>query len=95
VELKEAYLDQVLGEVEDLSARVSELKGRFARQKVSVKLEHYWELEYVRTRFTEFKRRVEDLEYADDPELHRFQESVETAWKDLVQAMDTLLAALP
>jgi hypothetical protein len=26
-----------------------------------VKLEHYWELEYVRTRFTEFKRRVEDL----------------------------------
>ncbi|HEY1470753.1 MAG TPA: hypothetical protein VGF61_17060 [Candidatus Acidoferrum sp.] len=95
MELKEAYLDRVLGEVEDLSSRVSELKGRFAKQKVSVKLEHYWELEYVRTRFTEFKRRVEDLENSDDGELDRFQESVEIAWKDLIQAMETLLAALP
>jgi len=95
MELKEAYLDRVLGEVEDLSSRVSELKGRFAKQKVSVKLEHYWELEYVRTRFTEFKRRVEDLEEAHDGELDRFQESVEIAWKDLLRAMETLLAALP
>ena len=85
----------MLGEVEDLCSRVSELKGRFAKQKVSVKLEHYWELEYVRTRFTEFKRRVEDLENAGDGELDRFQESVEIAWKDVVQAMETLLAALP
>ncbi len=56
--LKEAYLDQVVGEVEDLAARVAQLKGRFAKQKVSVKLEHYWELEYVRTSFAEFKRRI-------------------------------------
>ncbi len=95
MELKEAYLDRVLGEVEDLSSRVAELKGRFAKQKVSVKLEHYWELEYVRTRFTEFKRRVEDLEEAHDGELVRLQESVEIAWKDLIHAMETLLAALP
>jgi hypothetical protein len=95
MELKEAYLDRVLGEVEDLSSRVSELKGRFAKQKVSVKLEHYWELEYVRTRFTEFKRRIEDLEEAQNGELDRFQESVEIAWKDLIHAMETLLAALP
>jgi hypothetical protein len=95
MELKEAYLDRVLGEVEDLSSRVSDLKGRFAKQKVSVKLEHYWELEYVRTRFSEFKRRVEDLENGNDHELDRFQESVEIAWKDLIQAMETLLAALP
>jgi hypothetical protein len=85
----------VLGELEDLCSRGSELKGRFAKQKVSVKLEHYWELEYVRTRFTEFKRRVEDLENAGDGELDRFQESLEIAWKDLIQAMETLLAALP
>jgi hypothetical protein len=65
------------------------------RQTVSVKLEHYWELEYVRTRFTEFKRRVENLENAGDGELDRFQESLEIAWKDLMQAMETLLAALP
>ncbi len=95
MELKEAYLDRVLGEVEDLSSRVSDLKGRFAKQKVSVKLEHYWELEYVRTRFTEFKRRVEDLEEAQNGELDRFQESVEIAWKDLIHAMETLRAALP
>ena len=93
--LKEAYLDQVVGEVEDLAARVAQLKGRFAKQKVSVKLEHYWELEYVRTSFAEFKRRIEDLEEADDVQLAKFQEAVEAAWKDLLHAVDTLLAALP
>jgi len=93
--LKEAYLDQVVGEVEDLAARVAQLKGRFAKQKVSVKLEHYWELEYVRTSFAEFKRRIADLEDADDAELAKFQEAVEAAWKDLIHAVDTLLAALP
>ena len=93
--LKEAYLDQVVGEVEDLAARVAQLKGRFAKQKVSVKLEHYWELEYVRTSFAEFKRRIADLEDADDAQLAKFQEAVEMAWKDLIHAVDTLLAALP
>jgi len=93
--LKEACLDQVVGEVEDLAARVALLKGRFAKQKVSVKLEHYWELEYVRTSFAEFKRRIADLEDADDAQLAKFQEAVETAWKDLIHAVDTLLAALP
>ncbi len=93
--LKEACLDQVVGEVEDLAARVAQLKGRFAKQKVSVKLEHYWELEYVRTSFAEFKRRIADLEDADDDQLARFQEAVEAAWKDLIHAVDTLLAALP
>ncbi|HXR32115.1 MAG TPA: hypothetical protein VN830_00295 [Verrucomicrobiae bacterium] len=93
--LKEAYLDQVVGEVEDLASRVAQLKGRFAKQKVSVKLEHYWELEYVRTSFAEFKRRIEDLEDADDTQLAKFQEAVEAAWKDLIHAVDTLLAALP
>jgi len=95
MQLKEAYLDRVLGELQELSSRVSALKGRFAKQKVSVKLEHYWELAYVRTRFTEFRRRVEALEDAEDRELERFQEAVEAAWKDLIHAMETLLAALP
>ncbi len=93
--LKEACLDQVVGEVEDLAARVAQLKGRFAKQKVSVKLEHYWELEYVRTSFAEFKRRIADLEDADDAQLAKFQEAVEAAWKDLIHTVDTLLAALP
>ena len=93
--LKESYLDRVVGEVEDLASRVALLKCRFAKQKVCVKLEHYWELEYVRTRFAEFKHRVRELEDAEDAELERMQESVEVAWKDLIHAVETLLAALP
>lgn len=92
---KEAYLDRVVGEVEELAARVALLKARFAKQKVSVRLEHYRELEYVRTRFAEFKRRVRDLEDADDLEMDGIRESVEVAWKDLLDAVETLLAALP
>lgn len=95
LEYKEAALERVVGEVEDLATRVAELKSRFARQRVSVKLEHYWELEYVRTGFAEFKRRVQDLEFAEERELEKFQEAVEVAWKDLVHAVDMLLAALP
>ena len=92
--LKEACLDNVVTEVEDLAGRVAILKDRFAQQKVSVKLEHYWELEYVRTRFAEFKRRVQELEDADDAEIARVRDGVETAWKDLIHAVETLLAAL-
>jgi Fe-S-cluster formation regulator IscX/YfhJ len=95
MQLKEAYLERAVGEVEDLSSRVALLKNRFARQKVNVKLEHYWELEYVRTRFAEFKHRIQELEDADDREIARIQEAVELAWKDLIHAVDTLLAALP
>jgi hypothetical protein len=95
MELKEAYLERAVAEVEDLSGRVSILKNRFARQKVNVKLEHYWELEYVRSRFHEFKHRIQALEDADGAEIDRTQEAVEVAWKDLIHAVDTLLAALP
>jgi len=95
MQLKEAYLERAVGEVEDLSTRVTLLKNRFARQKVNVKLEHYWELEYVRTRFSEFKHRIQELEDAEDGEIARIQEAVEVAWKDLIHAVDSLLAALP
>jgi len=94
MEAKETYLDRVTTEVEDLAARVALLKGRFAKQKVTVKLDHYWELEYVRTRFAEFKRRVAQLEDADDPELARLQENVDAAWNDVMKAVDTLMTAL-
>lgn len=94
MQLKEAYLDHVVSEVEELALRVSDLKGRFARQKVSVKLEHYWELEFVRTRFAEFKRRVEDLEEACDSELAERQETTNVAWRELMSAVDGLLTTL-
>jgi len=94
MQAREAYLDRVTTEVEEVASRVAELKGRFARQKVTVKLDHYWELEYVRSRFAEFKQRIQQLEDADDPELSRLQENVDTAWKDLMLAVDALMAAL-
>jgi len=74
---------------------VAALKGRFAKQKVSVKLDHFWELEFVRTRFTEFKQRIEALEDADEQELPRLQEAVDGAWRELMQAVDALTVALP
>jgi hypothetical protein len=94
MQLKEAYLDRVVREVEELASRVAILKARFARQKVNVKLEHYWELEFLRTRFAEFKHRVMDLEDAEEAQLPKMQEGVEVAWKDLLNAVETLTAAL-
>jgi hypothetical protein len=43
--VKGVYLDRVSKEVEELASRVAILKGRFAKQKFSAKLEHYWELD--------------------------------------------------
>jgi len=94
MQLKEAYLARVVEEVEDLASRIAILKDRFAKQKVNVKLEHYWELEYVRTRFAEFKHCVRDLGDAEDSQLPKVQEGVEIAWKDLIDAVETLMAAL-
>jgi hypothetical protein len=91
---RHAYLDRVTTEVEEVASRVAELKGRFAKQRVSVKLDHYWELDFVRTRFAEFKRGIQQLEDAEDSELSRLQENVDAAWKDLMRAVDTLMAAL-
>jgi hypothetical protein len=95
LQLKEDYLDRVSGEVEDLASRVALLKGRFAKQKVSVKLEHYWELAQLRSLFAEFKWRVEQLEEDDDLQLKRDQEVIEATCNDLMHAVDMLLAALP
>jgi hypothetical protein len=95
MELKEVYLDRVLGEVEDLASRVALLKGRFAKQKVSVKLEHYRELAHLRSLFAEFKWRVQQLEEDDDLQLKRHREVIEATWNELMHAVDMLLVALP
>jgi hypothetical protein len=94
MQLKEAYLQRVVTEVEDLSERVAVLKARIARQKVSVTLQHRWELEYVRNRFADFKRRVEELEDANDDNLEEARKASELAWKDLEHSVDSLLSAL-
>jgi len=48
----------------------------------------------LRTRFAEFKHRVMDLEDAEEAQLPKMQEGVEVAWKDLLNAVETLTAAL-
>ncbi|HEV2197280.1 MAG TPA: hypothetical protein VGR55_16970 [Candidatus Acidoferrum sp.] len=95
MQLKEAYLQQVVTEVEDLAQRVAALKARIAKQKVSVTLQHRWELEYVRNRFADFKRRVEELEDANEDNLEEARKASELAWKDLEHAVDSLLSVLP
>ncbi|HEY6947152.1 MAG TPA: hypothetical protein VI431_18580 [Candidatus Acidoferrum sp.] len=95
MQMKEAYLQRVVAEVEDLAERVALLKARIGKQKVSVNLQYNWELDYVRNRFAEFKRRVEELEDADDAKLDEAQQTCELAWKDLEHAVDDLLTALP
>lgn len=92
--LKDAYLDRVAGEVEEVAARMALLKGRFAKQKVNVKLEYYWELEHVRARLADFKHRVGALEDAEPDQLDRFQTEVEESWTELMGAVDTLMEAL-
>jgi hypothetical protein len=94
MQLKEVYLDRVVVELEDLAVRVAQLKTRFAKQKVSVKLEFYWELEQVRSRFAEFKRHVEELEEVGDDHIEEAQLATEAAWKEVVDAVETLRAAL-
>ena len=94
MQLKEAYLQRVVTEVEDVAERVAMLKARIAKQKVSVTLQHRWELEYVRNRFADFKRRVEELEEATDDNLEEASKTCELAWKDLEHAVDSLLSAL-
>ena len=69
MQLKEAYLERVVTEVEDVAERVALLKAQMAKHKVSVTFQHRWELEYVRNRFADFKRRVEELEEATDDNL--------------------------
>lgn len=95
MQLKEAYLQRAVAEVEELAARVATLKARIAKQKASVKLHYHWELEYVRNRFAEFKKRVEELEDAGEADLEEARKASELAWKDLQHAVDTILSALP
>jgi len=95
MQLREAYLQRVVAEVEDLAAHVTVLKARIAKQKVSVRLHYQWELEYVRNRFAEFKQRIQELEEATDEQLEEAQKTTELAWKDLQHAVDALLSAMP
>jgi hypothetical protein len=81
--------------LETLSAKVALLKDCLAKQRCSAKLEHYWELEKIRSSFREFKWRIEQLEGEDDSELGRHRQIIEATWTELVVTIDFLLAVLP
>ena len=81
--------------VEDLASRVHQLKERLAKQNVSVRLEHYWELAHARRSFAEFKCSVEQLEEDGDSQCNRDYERIEATWNERVPAVDALLATLP
>jgi len=93
--LTQNYSECILGKVEDLASRVHLLKDCLGKQKVSVKLEHYWELAQVRRTFAEFKWRVEQFENDDDLHFNRDYERIEVTWNELMHAVDALLSALP
>lgn len=95
IELKEAYLQQAVMEVEDVLKRVRALKARMAKQEVSVTAEHRAELDYLRNRFADFKRRIEELAEAGEENLEQARKASELAGKDLQHAVDALLSALP
>lgn len=88
------HASDILSKVEALASQVHLLKDRMAKQKVSVRLEHYWELAYVRSRFAEFKLRVGQFGEDDDVQLTRDQAAIEASWSDLMHAINALLAAL-
>jgi hypothetical protein len=89
------YSHRIFREVEDIASRVHLLKERLAKQNVSVRLEHYWKLAYVRRTFAEFKCSVEQLEEGDDSQCNRDCERIEATWNKLVRAVDALLATIP
>jgi len=92
---KEAYLEQVLGEVEEFAEKVAVLKTRLAREKPGSKLRYYWELEYLRNRFADFRKQIAQLEEADAAHIEHVRESTESSWQSLKQAIETLLHELP
>lgn len=94
MDLKEAYLDRVARDVEDLPLRIARLMASFAKQKTTVHLEHYWELERVRMYFAEFMSRLTDLEDAGPLQVEENQTAVETTWNGLVRAVDELQSKL-
>ena len=92
--VKEAYLERVVAEVEKLAVKVADLKTRLAQENGGMKLRYYWELDYLRSRFAEFKQRVEELEEADDKGAQGLYQSVEMVRRDLEHTIEGLLGEL-
>lgn len=88
------YLKLVLENAEELTERLALAKKQFARQNIWIKAEHSRELEQLHSRCTEFKRRVEDLEEAEEQQREYDYAATEMAWNQSMDAVDVLLRAL-
>jgi aspartokinase len=92
VEVDEPPVGQVFGEVQELTVRVESLKTRLSRQNFHVVLEHYWELRSLRSRFAEFKWRVQQLEDDNEVQLKRDQAAIQIVWNDIKHTVESLTA---
>lgn len=92
---RDLYRDLMVDNVGELTSRLAQAKQRFAKQKVSVKLQHISELERVRTQCTELQRRMEGLEESTDLQMEQNYAAVEIAWNQSMDAVDQLLRGLP
>lgn len=93
--LKDAYICQVADEVKEVAARIALLRKRFAAQHFSEKLQYTPAVAHLQTRCLEFKRRIDELENADDLHLEESQLAVEAERVALMSALDMLLRELP
>jgi hypothetical protein len=93
IQTDEAPLAQVFGEIQELTARLANLRKCFANQSFNVMLEHYWELQHLRTRTAEFKLRVQQLEQNNEWQLKYDQQAIQVVWDDLKHTVDVLEAA--
>jgi hypothetical protein len=89
--VREAYLENTLQEVEELAGRVSLLKSALARPNCGDKVKQNCNLETVRSRFAEFRRRVEELEEAPEETLESSHAAAEHAWQELKGEVESLL----
>ena len=91
---KEAILDRIVAEVEELAPKIFLLKTRFAAQTASVKVNHFSEVISLHQCIANFKRAVEELEECDELGLDRNSTAVQVAWHSLMKALEVLLGAL-
>jgi tRNA-dihydrouridine synthase len=92
IQLSEAPLAQIFGEVQELTARLANLKKCFANEHFNAMLEHYWKLQHLRTRTAEFKWRVQQFEQDNEWQSKHDQDTIQV-WDDLKHTLDVLEGA--
>jgi len=94
MQLKDIRMDLVVEDARQLATRLALAKKEFAKQKISVKVEHLQELERLHSQCAEFQRCFEKLEDAQASERDFNYAQVELAWNKSMDAVDVLLHGL-